>query len=71
MLFNNSQELVELIQQIRTERGLTIMDSIIYICEKYNIEEEAIATYIRQSHRIKEELRLEAVGLKMVKDESI
>lgn len=70
MLFSNSQELVELINRIREEQSLTIMDSIIYICEKYNIEEEAIATYIRQSHRIKEELRKEAIGLKMVKDES-
>lgn len=71
MLFNNSQELIELIHQVRNDRNLTIMESIIYICEKYNIEEETIASYIRQSHRIKEELRLEAVNLKMVKDESV
>lgn len=70
MLFNNSQELVEIINKIRTEQNLTVMDSIIYICEKYGIEEEAVAVYIRQSHKIKEELRQEAIQLKMVKDDS-
>lgn len=66
-LFTNRQELSELITATMNQHGITMLEAMVHICEKYGVEEEVIATYIRQSHKLKELLREEAIQLKMLK----
>ena len=67
-MFQNRQELAAMIRSVMEEFGVSIMDAIIHICEKYNIEEETIAVMIRQSHKLKDELREEATALRMLRE---
>lgn len=66
-MFENRQELSSLIVETMKQYNISILDAIIHICEEYKIDEETIAVMIRQSHKIKEELRTEAIALKMVR----
>lgn len=70
-MFENRQELVEEILRIKAKHNTTIMESIVHICEANSIEIESVAVQIKQSHKIKEELKREAIQLKMLKDDSI
>ena len=65
-MFENRQELSSLIKEVMESNEISILDAIIHICEKYNIDEESFASMVRQSHKLKEELRKEAVSLRMV-----
>ena len=67
-MFQNRQELAAMIRSVMEEYSVSILDAIIHICEKYNIEEETIATMIRQSHKLKDELREEATALRMLRE---
>lgn len=67
-MFSNRQQLAEMIEKVMTERNLSLMDSIVHISEKYQIEIETIALQIRQSHKLKDMLRQEAIQLKMVRE---
>lgn len=49
------------------QHGVNMLEAILHICEKYKVEEEVIATYIRQSHKLKDELRTEVTKLKLLK----
>lgn len=66
-LFTNRQELSELITSTMNEHGISMLDAMVHICEHYNVEEEVVAAYVRQSHKLKEQLRDEATQLKMLK----
>lgn len=65
-MIKNRQELSILIKDVMQRDGVTMLDAIVHICDKYSVEEEVVAAYIRQSHKLKEELRTEAIKLKMV-----
>lgn len=50
------------------EKQITMLEAITDICDRYSVDEETIAVYIRQSHKLKEQLKQEALQLKMLKE---
>ena len=70
-MFENRQQLAELLTQLMSEHNLTMLEALVHISEHYKIEEEQLAIFIRQSHKLKEQLKQEAIGLKMLRNESV
>ncbi len=66
-MFDNRQELTDFIRQTMSAKNIGMLEAILHICDRYNIEEEVIAVQIRKSHKLKDELREEATALKLVK----
>lgn len=66
MVFENRQDVVSYIKHVREKYKISLFDAITHICEKFNIEPEVMAGWIRQSHKLREELRSEAQKLRMV-----
>jgi len=66
-VFQDRQELAELIKSVMAEHNISMLDAILHICDRYKVEEELVASMIRQSHKLKEQLKEEAIKLKLVK----
>ena len=49
------------------DNQITVIDAIIHISEKHSIDIETMALYIKQAHKIKEQIKVEATQLKMLK----
>lgn len=65
-MFENRQDVVTYLRQVQEDHSISLFDAIIHVCEKFGIEEEVMAAWIRQSHKLREELREEVVKLRMV-----
>lgn len=50
-----------------TETESSLLEAIVHVAEKYSIDETTMARYIRLSPDLKEELRVEAESLRMIK----
>ena len=50
-------------------RGVPYIDALVDFAEKNNLEIETIAQIVKKSSILKEKIRTEAVGLRMVKQE--
>lgn len=61
----NKSEILQEVLDIEASCG-SIIDAIVQVCEKYQIEIETMAHYIKYSKDIKERVRLEGVNLKML-----
>lgn len=55
------QEVLELEKQCNS-----IIDAIVTVCERYSVEIETVAQYIKYSKDIKERVRQEGITLKML-----
>ena len=66
-MFENRQELVKTILKEMEDNQITVIDAIIHISEKHSIDIETMALYIKQAHKIKEQIKVEATQLKMLK----
>ena len=59
-------EIIEQILSLKQECG-SIIDAIVHVCERNNIEIEVISSYIKYSKEMKEMVKEEATLLKMLK----
>ena len=53
----------------KLSKGVPYIDALVDFVEKNNLEIETIAQIVKKSSILKEKIRTEAVGLKMVKQE--
>lgn len=60
------QEVLAEVKRIEEKTG-SIIDAIIEVCEKYSIDVDTIARYIKYSKDIKERVRFEGEALNMLK----
>lgn len=67
-MFNNRQQLAEMIHTLMEQHQISMIDAIVHISEKYNVEIDVIAAQIRQSHKLKDLLRQEAIAIKMIRE---
>ena len=65
---NEIQAFSIMIEQLATEKKLTIMDAIIHYCDKSKLEVEVASTLI--SHALKSKIQIEAEGLNLLKKKS-
>lgn len=61
----NKHEILQEVLNIAEECN-SIIDAIITVCDKYNVEVETIAHYIKYSKDIKEKVKQEGLDLKML-----
>lgn len=61
----NKHEILQEVLNIAEECN-SIIDAIITVCDKYNVEVETIAHYIKYSKDIKERVKQEGLDLKML-----
>lgn len=64
-----SKDKNEILQEVLDleEAGGSLIDAIITICGKYDIEVETIAQYIKQSKEMKERISKEGYSLRLLK----
>lgn len=62
----DKNEILQEVIKVEEECG-SIIDAIITICEKYQIEIETLAQYIKHSKELKERIAQEGKFLKMLK----
>lgn len=51
------------IDRLVNELGMTVMDSIVSVCDRHNIEIETAAAMIKMNSKILSELQIEGEGL--------
>jgi hypothetical protein len=61
----NKNEILQEVISLESKCG-SIIDAVIQVCEKYSIEVETIAHYIKYTKDIKERIRVEGTSLKMI-----
>ena len=61
----NKNEILQEVLDIEADCG-SIIDAIVQVCDKYTIEVETIAHYIKYNKDIKERVRLEGVDLRLL-----
>lgn len=61
----NKNEILQEVLDIEANCG-SIIDAVVQVCDKYKIEVETIAHYIKYSKDIKERVRQEGVDLKLL-----
>jgi hypothetical protein len=66
-MFENRQDVVSYIKQTRESFNISLLEAITHVCEKFNIEPEVMASWIRQSHKLRDELREEVGKLRLLK----
>lgn len=67
-MLHNRQQLMELVETTIRDKKLSVFDALIDIQQRYQLEEEVIAAFVRQSHKLKEALKAEVVALKLVSE---
>lgn len=60
---SNSNTLINEVNRLMTNHCMTVMDAVIYYCEKNNIEIESAASVIKSNPKIKSKLQIEAEDL--------
>ena len=59
----NVTNFVNEINKLVEDKGLDVMDAVVYYCEKHNVEIETAASIIKQNAKIKARLMIEAENL--------
>lgn len=57
------KNLIEDLEKIRIEKSVNYIDAILIYCEQNKIEEETLATYIKQNPSLKEKIKIDAENL--------
>ena len=75
LLDNNNMEMLsklsKIIEDLVWEHDISYLDAIVLYAEKTETEIDQIAEYIKMSEPLIQELRKEAIKLKMIEDDSV
>ena len=63
-VFLNTARFTKMVEKIRVEKNMSYIDSILYICETYKIDEADVKKYVTDI--IKQKVESEAMDLNLV-----
>lgn len=63
-MFLNKPRFTKMIENVRREKNLSYIDSVLHLCEIHKIDEQDVKKYI--SNIIKEKIEVEAMNLNMI-----
>ncbi len=67
MLETQTPEKIHIAISNKIEKGVSYIDALVDYAKEHNIEIETVAEIVKKSPVIKEKLRSEAIGMKLVK----
>lgn len=67
MLETQTPEKIHISISNKIEKGVSYIDALVDYAKEHNIEIETVAEIVKKSPVIKEKLRSEAIGMKLVK----
>lgn len=63
-VFLNKSRFTKMVEQVRQEKELTYIESVLHLCEEHKIDQEDVKKYI--SDIIKQKIEAEAMNLNML-----